>query len=254
MFLNPSYQANFLQTGAVVVDGFADRWLDSLRDCYSRLQAKKSSAVGFHSTILSRDLAHRSQVHYQLQALLQPLLSSYLSSYRPILCTFSTKSAQSPSSEVPIHQDWSFVDESKFTSVGFWCPLTDVDLDNGCLQIVKGSHRSATLLRAACTPFLYPQLIPLLQTQYLTPMPMKAGQAIFFDNRLFHCSPTNRSRFDRVAATAVLIPADSQLMYYHAPDPNQPQTIERFAVDDDFYMSHIPGTRPELSERVKLVP
>lgn len=252
IFYEPSYQAAFRQKGVVVIKNGLDRTaLSQLRAGYDRFANKRtkrsesSDGSGFHSTIFESNIAQRKAVHRCIRPLIEPLLQSYLAGYHPALCTFANKTARDPSGEVPIHQDWSFVDESKFTSLGLWCPLVDVDSQNGCLHIVQGSHRRATLLRAACTPFLYPQLIPTLYEQYLTAVPMKAGDIILFDNRLFHCSFPNWSDQDRTAATAVLIPNHSRLMYYHAPDPYYPHRIERFEVEDDFYLQHPEGERPQ---------
>lgn len=236
-------QAQLIREGAVVIDLLQAPQLEQLKAIYADLV--QSPQPGFSSTLLARDRQLRKLSHQAIVAVLAPALARVLTGYRPVLSTFVSKTANSPDSEVPMHQDWSFVDESQFFSIGVWCPLEAVDLRNGCLQIVKGSHTYAKLPRAACTPFAYPDLVPMLHEHYLSPVPMQAGQALLFDHRLFHCSPANQSNSDRIAATAVLIPQASQLQYYHACDRHHPTELEIFQVADDFYLHHIPGTRPQ---------
>jgi ectoine hydroxylase-related dioxygenase (phytanoyl-CoA dioxygenase family) len=233
----------FLRDGCVVVDLLNEQDLRVLREESERLL--RPGRPGFDSTILSADTEYRKAVDVSIRRCIAPSVDSLLTDYRIAFCTFVVKDARSDQSTVPMHQDWSFVDELRFISIGLWCPLIDVDLENGCLQVVRGSHAFAYPPRAACTPFAYPQLIPYLQENCLHSLPIKAGQALLFDQRLFHCSPPNRGIQLRVAATAVLVPSKSKLRYYHAANLREPDRIEVFEVEDSFYLSHIPGRRPE---------
>jgi ectoine hydroxylase-related dioxygenase (phytanoyl-CoA dioxygenase family) len=195
--------------------------------------------------MLSGDWRNREAVDAGIRRLIAPRVDALFTGYRIAFCTFAVKDPRSEVSEVPLHQDWSFVDEQRFTSIGLWCPLIDVNVENGCLQMVKGSHAFGHPPRAACTPFAYPELVPYLRATSLMPIPMKAGQAMLFDQRLFHASPPNRSLVERVAATAVLVPNESTLRYYHVVDRHKPTCIEVFEVDDQFYLRHVAGHRPE---------
>jgi phytanoyl-CoA hydroxylase len=41
---------------------------------------------------------------------------------------------------VPDHQDSTFLYDEPLTLVGFWIPLQDATLKNGCLWGIPGSH------------------------------------------------------------------------------------------------------------------
>jgi ectoine hydroxylase-related dioxygenase (phytanoyl-CoA dioxygenase family) len=233
----------FVRDGCAVVDFLAPADVEALRDAYRRLA--RPHRTGFDSTIMSHETEYREAVDAAVRTRVTPRVASLLNGYRVAFCTFAVKDAGSGESAVPIHQDWSFVDERRFSSIGVWCPLVDVALENGCLQIVKGSHAFPHPPRAACTPFAYPELVPYLERECLEPVPMTAGQAMLFDQRLFHCSPPNRTSAARVAATAVLVPHDAALRYYHVVDSREPSRIEVFEVNDRFYLHHVPGRRPE---------
>ena len=44
--------------------------------------------------------------------------------------------------DVPAHQDSTFLYDDPETLLGFWTPLQDATLKNGCLWGIPGSHRS----------------------------------------------------------------------------------------------------------------
>lgn len=246
-----SLEKRVADDGFAIVDLLNEEAIRSLRSAYKTLTG--SSGDGFQSTILSRDTQYRKAVNAAIMRRIKAPIKSILAGYRIAFCTFAAKSANSAESEVAIHQDWSFVDEDRYTSMGLWCPLQDVNRDNGCLQIVGGSHASAHPPRAAFTTFAYPELEAQLRENHLRSMPMSAGQAMLFDNRLFHCSPPNRSDTERIAATAVIVPTSSQLRYYHVADKKMPNLLEVFEVDDSFYLMHNAPERPQVATSLGLV-
>jgi ectoine hydroxylase-related dioxygenase (phytanoyl-CoA dioxygenase family) len=244
-------KAQLAEDGFAVVDLLVPTAVEVLRA--AQRQHAQPTDPGFDSTILSSDCRLRAAVHEAIRSVIELPLRAMLGDYRIAVCTFARKRAGCADGEVPMHQDWSFVDESRYASFGVWCPLADVDLANGCLQVVRGSHATDHPPRAACSPFLYPGLVTELRERFLTAVPMRAGQAMLFDNRLFHCSPVNRSAADRVAATAVLIPMQARLRYYHAPDRRAPHKVEVFEVEDSFYLSHHAPGRPAQGTRLGIV-
>lgn len=91
-------------------------------------------------------------------------------------------------SATPWHQDQGVItadaDDTDILSV--WIPITDATEDNGCLCIIPGSHREG--LAPHC--FEIPQKF---RNAYVTPVPMKAGSALFFHRLTKHCSLPNHS-------------------------------------------------------------
>ncbi len=235
-------KARLAKDGFAVVDLLDRDDLQALGDAYRA--SPLPADAGFDSTILGSDVALRVAVDRAVRAVIEPRLRALIDGYRLAVCTFVVKRSGREDGEVPIHQDWSFVDETRHASFGVWCPLVDVDPTNGCLSVVKGSHAAGHPPRAACSSFLYPGLEELLRRRYLTDLPMRAGQAALFDNRLFHCSPPNRGGTDRVAATAIMVPTAARLRYYHMLDRRHPHRVEAFDVADDFYLSHLVPGRP----------
>ncbi len=93
------------------------------------------------------------------------------------------------------HQDNGVVlpeaDETQMLTV--WFPLSDATVDNGCLELVPGSHRDGLLTHCPRDGILQ---IPttLFDEAAAVPVPMKRGDALFMHNRTCHRSMINRSQ------------------------------------------------------------
>ncbi len=73
-----------------------------------------------------------------------------------------------------------------------WCAITDADEENGCLQVVAGSHRKE--MQVHCPQ---PQVgIPahLIEQEKITPLPVRGGGVILFHPLTIHGSLPNRSK------------------------------------------------------------
>jgi len=245
IFSEPALQAAFEADGFAVVTLLDQGEADALAEAYAAtIEPPKR---GFQATLLTADAERRAAVDRTVRSVVAAPLKRLLPGFRLCFCTFVAKAARSATSSVPLHQDWSFVDESRHTSIGLWCPLVDVTADNGCLQVVAGSHKLPSAPRGVSTPFAYPELLPALRRGLLRALPLHAGQAVLLHPRLFHGSPPNRSASVRVVAGGVLIPQSARLRYYHVSDPARPYVLDAFEVDDGFYLRHTPGHRPEAA-------
>jgi ectoine hydroxylase-related dioxygenase (phytanoyl-CoA dioxygenase family) len=100
-------------------------------------------------------------------------------------------------SAFPWHQDFSYWGTGKPELVGVWIALKDATLTNGCLEIIRGSHRWGVLPMLNNDPGK-PILTPEQEAQSL-PVPVKAGGALFFHSLLVHRSQPNRTQNDRWA-------------------------------------------------------
>lgn len=150
--------------------------------------------------------------------------------------TFITKSA-GDNSECKIHQDWNMVDESEFTSVIAWCPLIDVNENNGALQAVKGSNRLFPTIRSVNISPLYLPIDAQLEP-YLTCIDAKAGEVVFFSHRLFHGSKPNRHNQTRVAAVFGFLPKAAKRLHYLRTQVRGKDEICVFEADAGFYYSN----------------
>jgi len=132
------------------------------------------------------------------------------------------------------HQDSSHVEEDKFMSVYAWCTLTDVNKENGALHVIPGSHKFGNTQRSLNIPWQFEPYCPILW-QYAVPVNMKAGEVIFFDSAMIHCSPPNFGKELRLAVNFFIKPKEAEFLHYFQDENTPPGMVEKFAVDMNFF-------------------
>ena len=96
-------------------------------------------------------------------------------------------------SKVEWHQDNGVIlpeaDESDILTV--WLALTDATTENGCMQVMPGSHRDGLKDHCPVDQLRIPDA--LLELEQAKPLPMKAGSALLMTSRTVHASTDNVS-------------------------------------------------------------
>ncbi|HEX9985823.1 MAG TPA: phytanoyl-CoA dioxygenase family protein [Thermoanaerobaculia bacterium] len=253
---DPALEAQLERDGYAITDTFIDASeIARLKEIFETHDSPIHRQP-FSASILSNDVGYRSAVDRELKAVLKPRLDALFNGYRHSLSNFAVKEPVTTkpgdlTGQVMIHQDIAFVDESRYQSLGVWCPLVDADTTNGCLYVLPGSHRFNTGPRGPGTPYQYRALDADIERR-LRAEPMKAGSAMIFCQKLFHASPPNRGKVKRVAVGALLVPKEAQLYCYY-PAPKNPGKLEVFAVDDEFYTQYTYRSRPEGVPRAGVI-
>ena len=201
-------------TAALSREGFATTPLlgpgevTTLRACCGAVMT--GAASGFFTSVLQPpDLRRRA--HEAIRAVLAPVLAPLFGEARIVLASVVARSPGSDRQDLPLHQDWSFVDEARARSISVWVPLQDVSSGNGCMQVVPRSHLHDQPLRAIGSGFRYAGIEDVLRRDHLVDVPLAAGDALVFDHRLIHGSHANASPDIRMAVGAVLLPRDEPL-------------------------------------------
>lgn len=112
-----------------------------------------------------------------------------------------------------IHQDPTCIDERKTYSLTIWIPLADVNMDNGVMQFIKGSHLWGNRIRSIHTKWRFEEWKDIL-SESLTSIPVKLGDVIVFDSSIIHASLPNKTNETRLAVNYSCIPFNSNLIYY----------------------------------------
>jgi len=102
--------------------------------------------------------------------------------------------------QVPWHQDKSYwPDANSNPVITTWIPLVDSTLENGCLHLIPRTHRRRVVEHGAdtYTGTAYTEIAEKFITgrkKDIIALPMTAGSAIFFNDRLMHSSTANNSQ------------------------------------------------------------
>ena len=104
---------------------------------------------------------------------------------------------QSVGSAFPWHQDLAYWGAGRPDMIGIWIALHDATIENGCMDIIPGSHQWGILPCEENDPGR-PILTGEQEAQRI-PAEVKAGGALLFHALLVHRSSPNRSNKERCA-------------------------------------------------------
>ncbi|MFO0947792.1 MAG: phytanoyl-CoA dioxygenase family protein [Planctomycetota bacterium] len=197
--------------------------------------SERGNVSRFHASIYTDDLSYRQAVNRDVKKVYESRLGDFLHQYRVCMGNFMVKEPSDPTSEMPLHQDWSFVDEPELVAVHVWCALVEMTSDNGCLAVVPGSHHLTDPMRAFADDCPFRETFPLLRDRYLVEIPMQPGQAVFYDGSLVHGSRDNQSKTRRVAAQCICVPQEAKLSHFWRVSPTQ---VEKYEVQDEFFLRY----------------
>lgn len=117
--------------------------------------------------------------------------------------------------EVKSHQDSSYLHTEPNSTVGFWIPLEDATLENGCLKFIKGSHKSGVHRRYIRNPdkeaaelLTYDSPAPIYPLSSFTNVPVTKGSLVIIHGHVVHRSELNKSSKSRHAYTFHVVESD----------------------------------------------
>ncbi len=240
VFADPEMDRRFRADG--IVGPFPVLEPDAAEQLLRRLRPLVPGEAPFYTMHREGDSpARRRQIAEVIAELVEPTLESMLGDYRLFLGGVFFKQAH-PESRLGLHQDWTFVDETKLRSGSFWLPLVDATVENGTFHAVVGSHTIERTYRGSpLWPYVATGVMDQLEQDYLTFYEMPAGHALAFDHRLVHGSFPNRTPQPRPAIAVGFLPIDAPIHHYFlASDGRQ----YRYTVDDEFFFDYVIGEPP----------
>ncbi|MCA9740642.1 MAG: phytanoyl-CoA dioxygenase family protein [Deferribacteres bacterium] len=122
---------------------------------------------------------------------------------------------------VPWHQDKSYWPDANANPViTVWIALVDANHENGCLQLMPRTHKKRLLRyqRETTSGTGYLEVEPAYvrkNKREVVSLPIQAGGAILFNDRLIHCSTANNSDHVRWSVDLRYQPTDQDPMPQH---------------------------------------
>lgn len=211
-----------------------------------------SHEISYDFTFIDKNIKFKQAVYDVITERFRPYVEKWLADYRPIIANYIRK--KTDTGEVPLHQNWAFVDERKCTSVSIWCPLVDSNEENGTLQIVPRSHKRFGVSRGPMVPWELDEIKEEIIANSLVPMNLKAGNAVILDDSVVHYSAINKTDRLRLAIQLILIPSEEKSIHYHMNPAVSMSTIDTLEVDTDFYMQFNPWKQPDGAKRLGTIP
>ncbi|CAB3259045.1 unnamed protein product [Arctia plantaginis] len=109
--------------------------------------------------------------------------------------------------EVIPHQDITYLHTEPVSPIGFWIALEDATIQNSCLWVVRGSHKSGVHRRLVRSPdkdgkndvMVYDKPNPFYPESSFIPLPVSKGTCILIHGNVVHKSAHNKSDKSRHA-------------------------------------------------------
>ena len=223
----------FKECGCVIVPGlFADDEVAKLRQHYMDMRSNGTYPGDFGGVDLTSNdplkryprLIHMHRwdqtsldwmIHPRLGAVFRQLLGAEPLAVQTMLY-FKPAGARGQA----LHQDQFYLKVQPGTCIAAWLALDDCDEENGCLQVVPGSHDLPVLcpIEADTSVSFTDVTVPLAADMAPEPVTLMAGDVFFFNGQLIHGSYPNRShsRFRRaLIGHYIVADAEQVAKYYH---------------------------------------
>lgn len=248
VFRDEQHQATFEENGYIILPFYSPDEISELEQLYWQLHPV--SEKGFFPSTFSTDKVYRSKADKEIRRIANRAISHYCMNSKIVCGSFIVKSP-GPDSGMCVHQDMSLVDESRFQGINIWVPLLDLTVKNGGLFAIPGSHRLIPTYRGSSIPeFFSPVMDELID--YLQPLLVKAGEAIFFDQSIIHFSPPNFSEQARIVTNIYFTHQDTNFRtYYWNKEQHGTNRLEGFEQQDTF-MTDFDQFGENIRERPKI--
>ena len=231
IFKDDQLQQQFDKDGFVKITLLNEKDIETLKLLFSVYFPNPSA--DFFSSSYENNIELKKEISNKIGEIMLPNLEKVFSNYTWFGSAFLSK-GNGARSEMPMHQDWTIVDETKYVALNIWTPLQDTTEENGTLEVLKGSHKWHNVLRAPTLPFYYNGFQNKLKDK-LTAIPALATEAIVLNQAVIHYSKANKTNQTRIAITTG-IKTKGAPMIFHYWNKNEPDVIEQFKQQDDFLL------------------
>lgn len=230
LFLKAELQSSFDDEGYVVLDLLSDEEIETVLALY-----RETVGDRVHTNLLESSRVCSLETNLRIMNGLREVLAEPLSRFfdggSVFGGTFYNK-FPGTSELLPLHQDWSVVEEGVYESAYIWCALVDIGPERGGIFVLPGSHRYFNNLRSGSLPSpRIPPRGPL--AELVVDIPLRAGQAIAWSDRLFHGSRPNRTNLPRFVCTGRVNQEGARLVYYHRIDEDRVLVLK---VDPEWWL------------------
>lgn len=230
---NTELEVLLLQNGFVKAPAISSEVVNALQQLYSQLKPNDSTQ-DFFTTTLSLDNDYRKKVNKGIVEVMQPELDTIFCNYQAVNANFMVKPSGSENTTCQLHQDWTYVDEEKYLALNIWVPLVDLNIENGAMHFIRGSHLFDKRVRGRNIYWPYFDRQDHLISNMSEPVVLQKGEPVIFIGKTFHYSPPNTSGTERVGASIVITHQNAQLMNYY----QQNGIIYKANVEAPFFTEH----------------
>lgn len=251
LFKTSELQEEFNKNGFVHLPLLTAEQADQLLQFYKTLEVEHQQiGLPFITTSHSNNDELIRKADQYIERVLAPEMDKFLHNYKLLFGNFLIKQP-GPDSITPLHQDTTFVDETKFSSISIWVSLQDTGPGNGCMRFVKGSHKFKIILRPTQTyPWPFEGVRNRLE-KLLVDYPSRKGEAFIFHHGLIHASYANLTDTPRIAAVMAAYPAEAELLLLFLTKESS-TNVQKYKMTKEAYLHFVKGEPPSMGELLEI--
>lgn len=245
MLKNKHIEQCLLQDGFAIVGKLNE---DELAHLTTTIDAylPETAITDFYYSLLTHTPAENINIMQSQNEILQDFFYHNFNNIRTVTSSFLVKPPMQ--SELFLHQDWCYTNEVKHNAYNVWIPLQDVDIHNGALFFLPGSHNWFQNFRSgAYDTARISSANPDIAKKVVT-VSLKKGEVILFHPALFHGSHPNRTKQNRVIAATTVMDKDAPFLYYHAKNTGFTNV---YSLPDSYFVTNLApltiGQQPEAT-------
>lgn len=261
--LDDDLEAQLDERGWVVVPMLDADEVAELRDWYLRNSAgRRHVPDGAYNdayaefSVIHTSPTFREAAFDEVVRVVGPRAARHLRPFEPLVANFVNKPART--GVVPMHQNWSVVDERRYRSLSVWVALVDCDRANGALELLRGTHRYLRTPRGMWAYEAFTDL-PKGIEERLECVSVRSGEAIILDDAVVHYSQANTTDRDRLAIQLIVVPAGAEARFFRCIGADQDgMDAEVLHVSAPFFWDFWHGDgdlrHAEVIDRIRLPP
>jgi hypothetical protein len=205
VLIDANREAAFAQDGFIVVPLFSPSEIEEMEREFSRFAEGAASANHgpIYVSFFEGDEPRRTRLEEAVESRLVPALEPWVRGGR---IQNHGVVAKGPGAEtLPIHHHPAVSDCVFQREMICWCPLADVGETTGAMRFIPRSHHILPYIRLPRGADYYAAFAAEVERHAVT-VPLKAGEALLFDNTILHGSCPNRQDRTRLAISCQILP------------------------------------------------
>jgi ectoine hydroxylase-related dioxygenase (phytanoyl-CoA dioxygenase family) len=242
IFIDNKIEHNLFESGYAILNILKS---DEVKHLLLNIKSLFSQNQNFsnYSSIRSSDLNFKKKVNSIISSAINKKIDSHFKNHIKIdTGAILVKGANQPDLIIEPHMDPSLVCENQTNTYNLWIPLTDVNIENGCLHVYKYFNRVKNKFKKRPYNSDSINIINYINIDFWNnsvPIQLKAGQALLFNHKLPHASLGNKTKEDRIAISIAIVPNNSKkYLFYQSKKMFHSNEVLKYEVDYEmFYKS-----------------
>ncbi len=204
-----------------------------LQELYNEVENQLHFDQGCNFSVLEKDIDLRTYIHNSIISICKPSLDKRFKDYKFFIAHLIVKKPYSKKS-ISLHQDPMFTDQAIYPAMSVWTALGGVDEVTGKFGFINHAVDAFPPFQTETLPQVFKNVYNHLNSD-VSELALKAGDGIYFDNRMIHYTHPNISNKTRVGLTIKIAHKDAENLTLHRV-PGQPNAeIKLYKHHDSFY-------------------